>query len=108
MRTEQRKKGDVLFRRGQLVRRLYYIARGGVQLPEISTRMIAGDLFGEFGIFAPDHKRMHTAVCVTDVELRTLDAAQVWRYYQLKPQFAIQVLCLITRRLLVDINRLRR
>lgn len=107
MEVEHARKGDVLFRRGQTAKKLYYIESGEVRLPEIGAQMTAGVLFGEIGIFAPDHKRMHTAECATDVRLRSLDAARVWRYYQLKPQFAVQVLCLITRRLLADINRLR-
>lgn len=107
MEVEHARKGDVLFRRGQTAKKLYYIESGEVRLPEIGAQMKAGVLFGEIGIFAPDHKRMHTAECATDVRLRSLDAARVWRYYQLKPQFAVQVLCLITRRLLADINRLR-
>lgn len=107
MDVEQARAGDVLFRRGQTAKKLYYIESGQVRLPEIDAVMGPGVVFGEIGIFAPDHKRMHTAECVTDATLRTMDATRVWRYYQLKPQFAVQVLCLITRRLLADITRLR-
>lgn len=108
MEIERARKGQVLFRRGQTARKLYYLEKGEVRLAEIGTVMTDGVLFGEIGIFKPDQKRMHTAECLTDVDLRTLEAGQVWRYYQLKPQFAMQVLCLITRRLLADIERLRR
>lgn len=107
MEVERARQGEILFRRGQTARKLYYIDSGQVLLPEIGTLMGPGVLFGEIGIFAPDHKRMHTAQCATDVTLRTLEATRVWRYYQLKPQFALQMLCLITRRLLADIGRLR-
>lgn len=107
MHCETRRRGQTLFRQGELARRMYYLESGEITLPEIGIRMKSGELLGEIGIFAPDNKRTHTAVCATDVKLRYLDSAQVWRFYQLKPQFAIQMQCLIMRRLQADISRLR-
>jgi len=107
MHCETKRRGQTLFRQGELARRMYYLESGEITLPEIGIRMMSGELLGEIGIFAPDNKRTHTAVCATDVKLRYLDSAQVWRFYQLKPQFAIQIQCLIMRRLQADISRLR-
>lgn len=106
MTPEHASKGAELFRKGDPAGKLYLIVKGRVDLPVIGKIMGPGTYFGEVGLLTPEQVRTHTAVCATDVELRTLDVAQVRRFYQLKPLFATQMLVLITQRLREDIARL--
>ncbi|HJP99575.1 MAG TPA: hypothetical protein VJ862_13525, partial [Rhodanobacteraceae bacterium] len=61
-----------------------------------------GSMFGEIGIFAPDHKRTTSAVCATEVDVFKLTAQQVKRLYLLNPQFALYIVHLIAKRLTAD------
>jgi len=95
-------KGDVIFRKGEPGRELYYIQRGTVVLEEIGVEMGPRDIFGEIGVFAPDHQRTCTARCKTDVDLFCLNSEQVKSIYYLNPQFALHVVHLVAQRLLAD------
>jgi two-component system, NarL family, nitrate/nitrite response regulator NarL len=99
---ETHRKGEVLFKKGDPGRTLYYIQQGMVALPEISKQMSQGELFGEIGIFGPARSRTCTARCETDAQLFCLTAEQAKRLYFENPQFAFHVMQLIARRLLDD------
>lgn len=101
------RKNTVLFRRGDAGEKIYYLQHGIVSLKEIGVEMVPTDLFGEIGVFAPEHKRTCTAVCKTDVDLFTLSFEEVRRCYFLNPQFAFYIMYLITRRLMADRERFR-
>jgi DNA-binding NarL/FixJ family response regulator len=96
------RQGEVIFRKGDTSRELYYIQRGTVVLQEIGVEMGAREIFGEIGVFSPEHVRTCTALCKTDVELFCLDSEQVKSIYYLNPQFALHVVQLISQRLLAD------
>jgi two-component system nitrate/nitrite response regulator NarL len=98
-------KGDVIFRKDDPGRELYYIQRGTVVLEEIGVEMGPRDIFGEIGVFAPDHQRTCTARCKTDVDLFCLNSEQVKSIYYLNPQFALHVVHLVAQRLLADRTR---
>ena len=93
---------SVLFRQGDPGRELFYLQRGTIRLPEIGTELTHGSMFGEIGIFAPDHKRTTSAVCATEVDVFKLTADQVKRLYLLNPQFALFIVHLIAKRLMAD------
>lgn len=95
----------VIFRRGDPGTELYYLQRGTVKLEEIGVEMNAGDMFGEIGLFAPDHARTCTARCSTDVDLFCLSSEQVKSIYYLNPRFALHLITLVARRLLADRDR---
>ncbi|MBI1396652.1 MAG: cyclic nucleotide-binding domain-containing protein [Betaproteobacteria bacterium] len=92
--------GHAVFHKGDIADELYLIQRGRVSLPEIGKELKEHDLFGEIGIFAPDHKRTCSAVCATDVDLFALSEDKVKQAYYLNPGFAMFVLNVITTRLL--------
>lgn len=98
-------KGDLIFRKGDPGREMYYLQRGNVQLEEIDVQMRPGEIFGEIGVFAPDHRRTCTARCLTPVDLFCLDSEQVKSMYYLNPQFALHVVTLLARRLMADRDR---
>jgi two-component system, NarL family, nitrate/nitrite response regulator NarL len=105
MRDELHRQGDVLFRKGEPGRALYFLQQGSVFLPEIGKHMGEGELFGEIGIFAPGHARTCSARCETDCRLFCLTAEQANRLYFENPQFAYHVVQLIAQRLSEDKNR---
>ena len=96
---------SVLFKQGDPGRELFYLQRGTIRLPEIGSELTHGSMFGEIGIFAPDHKRTTSAVCATEVDVFKLTADQVKRLYLLNPQFALFIVHLIAKRLMADQSR---
>lgn len=105
MTDESRRKGEVLFRRGDPGQALYYIQQGRVALQEINEEVGEGELLGEISIFAPEHARTCTACCETDTKLFRLTAEQAKRLYMENPQFAYHVVQLIARRFSSDRER---
>jgi two-component system, NarL family, nitrate/nitrite response regulator NarL len=107
MTHERHPKGTVLFRSGDVGDKIYYLQRGIVALKEIGVDMEPHALFGEIGVFAPEHRRTCTALCKTHVDLFTLTFEEVRRCYFLNPQFAFYVMYLVTQRLMADRDRVR-
>ena len=105
MSDEIHHKGEILFRKGDPARALYYIQQGKVALPEIGKQMAEGALFGEIGIFSPGHSRTCSARCETDARLFCLTAERAKRLYFENPQFAYHVMQLIAQHLLDDRTR---
>lgn len=97
--------GHELFRKGDRGDELYLIQRGRVRLPEIDVNLGEHDMFGEIGIFSPDHLRTCSAVCVGEVDLFALSEDKVKQAYFLNPGFALFVLQAVTRRLMADRQR---
>ena len=97
--------GQTIFRAGDIGNTLYTLQRGSVRLPEIDITVQPGEVFGEIGIFTPEHKRTCSAVCETDVDLFSLTSEQVKRIYFANPQFAFFILHLIATRLMADRQR---
>jgi DNA-binding NarL/FixJ family response regulator len=99
------RKGQTIFRLGDVGNALYYLQRGSVRLPEIGTTVEPGEVFGEIGIFTPEHKRTCSAVCEADSELFSLSSEQVKRIHFANPQFAFFILHLVATRLMADRKR---
>lgn len=97
--------GQVLFSRGQPGHELFYLQRGEIRLEEIGVSLKAGEIFGEIGIFSPDHARTCTAVCAAATDLFWLSADQVKCIYLVNPRFAMFIVHLIARRLMADRER---
>jgi hypothetical protein len=105
MRLRKLSAGTTLFRKGDIADRLFYIRDGTLEIGELGISSRAGELIGEIGIFAPDRKRMATAVCRTDCEVYELSEAKAKQLYFQDPSFGFAVLRLIIRRLLEDLQR---
>lgn len=99
------KAGHEVFHKGDVSDELYLIQRGRILLPEIDVELGEHEMFGEIGIFAPDHRRTCSAVCATDVDLFALSEDKVKQAYFLNPGFALFVIQAITRRLLSGAGR---
>jgi two-component system, NarL family, nitrate/nitrite response regulator NarL len=106
MSHETHRKGEVLFKKGDPGRALYFIQQGTIALPEIGKQLSDGSLLGEMGIFLPEHIRTCSARCETDAQLFCLTAERAQRLFFENPQFAYHVMQLIAGRLRDDNTRL--
>lgn len=97
--------GEWIFRLGDTGSELFYVQRGKVTLPEIGVTIGPGEVFGEIGIFTPEHRRTCSARCDTEVDLFSLTSGQVRRIYFGNPQFAFFILTLVATRLMADRRR---
>jgi CRP/FNR family cyclic AMP-dependent transcriptional regulator len=106
MKTERHRAGYVLFRKGDEADRLYLILQGEIRLEESGTRLDAGQIFGEIGLFSPDQQRTQTAVCANTVELMWIGEGELAQLCYQNPGMAFHLLRLITARLLSNVTRL--
>ena len=100
------KKGEVLFKKGELATAMFYTVTGGYRLVEIDTPAPPGQVVGEIGLIAPDNKRTLTFECIEDGDLLTISYSQVKQLYYQNPKFGFFFLQLISQRLFQDIRRL--
>lgn len=91
--------GRVVFRRGDVADRMYFIVSGEVDLPEVGVRLGSGVLFGEIAMFSPDGARTASAVCRTDTELLWITSEDLMQICYQQPALSFHLLRLITRRL---------
>jgi CRP/FNR family transcriptional regulator, cyclic AMP receptor protein len=87
--------------------RLYFLAAGQIELPEVGRRLDAGQMFGEIAFFAPDRRRSSSARCVTPCTVMSIDEATFKQLVYQNPDFGLEVVRLIASRLSQDVSRLR-
>ena len=98
--------GHVLFRKGDAATEMYYVLSGRVRLKEIDVEICAGEVVGELGMLAPDHRRTLTVECVEPVELLMITYDQVRELFFQNPSFGFYLLSLTSRRLFDNLGRL--
>lgn len=92
-------KGEVLFRKGDLAQEVYYINSGTVRVPEFEKTLVAGELFGEIGLFTPDRTRTASAVCNEDCALLVITDKDIMRHCLDEPSFGLFLTKLIAARM---------
>ena len=107
MRSRQYKAGHVIFADGDEARRMYFLASGEVELPEVGRVLQAGQMFGEIAFFAPDRRRSSGAVCRTACTVMSIDEDTFKQLVYQNPDFGLEVVRLIAGRLTDDIRRLQ-
>jgi CRP/FNR family cyclic AMP-dependent transcriptional regulator len=107
MRSRNYKSGETIFSSGDEADRLYFLAKGDVDLPEVGRRLPAGQMFGEIAFFAPDRRRSSSARCATDCTLLSIDEDTFKQLVYQNPDFGLEVVRLIAGRLTGDIRRLQ-
>ncbi len=107
MRSRRLKAGDTVFTVGDMADRLYLLASGQVELPEVGRTLQAGEMFGEIAFFAPDRRRTSSARCATDCTLLSIDEDTFRQLVYQNPDFGLQVVRLIAGRLSDDVRRLQ-
>jgi len=107
MRSRDYRAGQRVFKRGAVADRLYFLAAGQIELPEVGGRLDAGQMFGEIAFFAPDRRRSSSARCVTPCTVLSIDEATFRQLVYQNPDFGLEVVRLIAGRLSQDVLRLQ-
>ena len=107
MRSRSYKAGTRLFAVGDEADRLYFLASGTVELPEVGRTLQAGQMLGEIAFFAPDRRRSSSAHCITDCTLLSIDEDTFKQLVYQNPDFGLEVVKLIAGRLSADVQRLQ-
>ncbi|MBA4177285.1 MAG: hypothetical protein C0505_12120 [Leptothrix sp. (in: Bacteria)] len=108
MRSREYRAGSRIFKRGAVADRLYFLAAGQIELPDVGRRLEAGQIFGEIAFFAPDRRRSSSARCLTKCTVLSIDEATFKQLVYQNPDFGLEVVRLIAGRLSRDVQRLRR
>ncbi len=107
MRSSRYRTGDTIFARGDPAERLYLLAEGRVELPDVGRTLQAGEMFGEIAFFTPDGRRSSAAVCRTPCTVLSIDEHTFRQLVHQNPDFGVEVVRLIATRLTGDVQRLR-
>ena len=105
MRSRRYRAGQTVFSSGDLADRLYFLASGELELPEVGGTLRAGQMFGEIAFFAPDRRRSSSARCLTDCTLLSIDEDTFKQLVYQNPDFGLEVVRLIAGRLTGDVRR---
>jgi multidrug resistance efflux pump len=100
------KAGEILFRKGDPSREMFYVRQGVIRLEELGRTIGESDMLGEISMFSPSRQRTATAVCETDGELLRMSDDQVLRLYYQNPRFGFYLVRLIAQRLIENYEKL--
>jgi hypothetical protein len=106
MKATKRRKGHVLFKKGDEARHLYLLASGRVEFVEIGQSVGPGLVFGEIAFFAPGKRRTLTARCAEDCNVLSVNQNTVRQIYYQNPGVGFELIGLVAGRLSADIVRL--
>ena len=106
MKAKNRKKGEILFRKGDVADRMYLLASGRVEFVEIGVSIGPGVTFGELAFFVPHGRRTNTARCAEDCAVMSLHQETLRQIYYQNPSFGFELIGLVAGRLSADVARL--
>ncbi len=94
--------GNVIFKKGDPVDSLYYLAEGRVEIEDQHVSVTAGKIFGEMAFFNKSAARSATVRCPEDTVVYELDEKRFTRLQYEDPEFAMAVMRLVTKRLVAN------
>ena len=106
MDTRNYKKGDVLFRKGQLADEMLLIVTGKFLVTELGVELAPGRIVGELGFVAHNNKRTQSVECIEDGAVMTIGYDRLLEVYFEQPDFGYFFLRLASDRLMQNIGRL--
>jgi hypothetical protein len=106
MTPRKYKKGDVLFRRGDVAKDMLYTVSGKFLVKEIGIELPPGRIMGELGFIDPNNRRTATIESLENSEALTITYDRLLELYFQNPEFGYYFLRLTTERLMQNINRL--
>jgi CRP-like cAMP-binding protein len=106
MAEEKYLSGDMIFHKGDISAKLYYLVEGQVHIQEVDVVLEPGSLFGEMSLFSSDKARTASASCLTDCRICSISEEQVQLLYFQNPRFGYYVIQLVVQRLIDNIRRL--
>ncbi len=103
--TERRlRTGETLFRHGDPADAMFLIDSGEVEVIELGRLRGAGEIIGEMGVLSRRRRRTATVVARSDCVLLALSGARARELWFQRPAFAMQLMQLLTDRLIDDIG----
>ncbi len=102
------RRGDVLFRKGQVANEMFLTVTGKFLVREIGIELPPGRLMGELGFVTPNNKRTQTVECIETGEVLSITYDRLLEIYFDNPEFGYFFLRLASDRLLQNIARLER
>jgi hypothetical protein len=100
------KKGEVLFRKGDAAKEMYYTVSGTFLVKEIGIELPPGRIMGELGFIDPKNRRTQTVESLENGEVLTITYDKLLELYFQNPEFGYYFLRLTTERLMQNISRL--
>jgi len=94
--------GNVIFKKGDPVDSLYYLAEGRVEIEGQNAIVAAGKIFGEMAFFNNSAARSATVRCLEDTVVYELDEKRFARLEYDDPKFAMAVMRTVTNRLVAN------
>jgi hypothetical protein len=106
MTPRKYRKGDVLFRKGDVANEMFLTVTGKFLVTEIGIELPPGRLMGELGFVAPKNRRTQTIQCTENGDVLTITYETLLELYFQNPEFGYYLLSLTSERLLQNISRL--
>jgi CRP-like cAMP-binding protein/uncharacterized protein (DUF697 family) len=106
MNRRMYRRGDVLFRKGQLANEMFLTVTGKFLVSEIGVELPPGRLVGELGFVTPNNRRTQTVECIESGEVLSITYDRLLEIYFDNPEFGYFFLRLASDRLLQNIARL--
>src|SRR5437870_12290552 len=87
MKPHKYRKGDILFRKGQLASEMLYIVTGTFLVHEIGVRRVAGEMIGELGFLSENNRRTQTVECIDGGSVLAIAYEKLLELYFQNPEF---------------------
>jgi len=106
MTPRKYRKGDVLFRKGDVANEMFLTVTGKLLVNEIGIEVPPNRIVGELGFVAPKNKRTQTVTCLESGDVLTITYETLLELYFQNPEFGYYLLSLTSERLLQNVSRL--
>ncbi|HWL31227.1 MAG TPA: cyclic nucleotide-binding domain-containing protein [Xanthobacteraceae bacterium] len=106
MTPRKYKKGEVLFRKGDVANEMFLIVTGNFLVKEIGVELPPGRIMGELGFITPKNRRTQTVQSLENGEVLTISYDKLLELYFQNPEFGYYFLRLTTERLMQNVTRL--
>ena len=106
MTPRKYRKGDVLFRKGDVGNEMFLTVTGKFLVSEINVEVPPGRIMGELGFVAPKNRRTQTVQCIESGDVLTITYETLLELYFQNPEFGYYLLSLTSERLLQNVSRL--
>jgi len=100
------KTGEILFEKDALAETMFFTVSGRFRLVESGIEIGTGQVVGELGLLAPDHRRTQTLRCEAAGEMLVISYSDVKQLYYQNPKFGFFFLHLATSRLFHNLHAL--
>ena len=86
------RKGEVVFRKGDVATEMFYTVSGRFRLIELGIDIPVGRVIGELGLLARENRRTQTLECIEDGDMQTISYSSVEQLYFQNPKFGFYFL----------------